>query len=38
MLARQLAGWAPEMEVLGPPEVRLALAAIGADLAARYAG
>lgn len=37
MLARQLAGWAPEIEVLGPPEVREALAAIGGDLATRYA-
>ena len=37
MLARQLAGWAPEIDVLGPPEVLTALAAIGADLAERYA-
>jgi predicted DNA-binding transcriptional regulator YafY len=36
MLARQLAGWAPEIDVLGPPEVRAALAAIGGDLADRY--
>jgi predicted DNA-binding transcriptional regulator YafY len=36
MLARQLAGWAPEIDVLGPPEVRAALAAIGGDLAGRY--
>lgn len=36
MLARQLAGWAPEIEVLGPPDVTAALAAIGSDLAARY--
>lgn len=36
MLARQLAGWAPEIDVLGPPEVRSALAAIGGDLADRY--
>jgi predicted DNA-binding transcriptional regulator YafY len=36
MLARQLAGWAPEIEVLGPDEVRAAMAALGADLAARY--
>ena len=36
MLARQLAGWAPEIDVLGPPEVREALAAIGGDLADRY--
>ncbi|MEO8262121.1 MAG: WYL domain-containing protein [Pseudolysinimonas sp.] len=36
MLARQLAGWAPEIDVLGPPDVRAALAAIGADLAERY--
>jgi len=37
MLARQLAGWAPEIEVLGPPEVRAALAAIGSELTTRYA-
>ncbi len=36
MLARQLAGWAPEIEVLGPPGVRAELAAIGHDLARRY--
>ena len=36
MLARQLAGWAPEIEVLGPPEIREALAAIGRELAERY--
>jgi predicted DNA-binding transcriptional regulator YafY len=36
MLARQLAGWAPEIDVLGPPQVRAALAAIGGDLASRY--
>lgn len=36
MLARQLAGWAPEIDVLGPPDVRDALAAIGADLARRF--
>lgn len=36
MLARQLAGWAPEIDVVGPPEVTAALAAIGSDLAARY--
>ncbi len=36
MLARQLAGWAPEIDVLGPPDVRSALAAIGADLASRF--
>jgi predicted DNA-binding transcriptional regulator YafY len=36
MLARQLAGWAPEVDVIGPPEVRAALAAIGSELAGRY--
>lgn len=36
MLARQLAGWAPEIDVLGPPTVRAELAQIGRDLAARY--
>ncbi|MEO5920674.1 MAG: WYL domain-containing protein [Pseudolysinimonas sp.] len=36
MLARQLAGWAPEIDVLGPPDVRAALAAIGTDLANRF--
>jgi hypothetical protein len=29
MLARQLAGWAPEVEVIGPASVRRALAGIG---------
>ncbi len=38
MLARQLAGWAPELEVVGPPEVRVALAALGRELVGRYAG
>jgi predicted DNA-binding transcriptional regulator YafY len=38
MLARQLAGWAPEVVVLEPPEVRSALAAIGRELSDRYAG
>ncbi|CAN5235919.1 WYL domain-containing protein [soil metagenome] len=37
MLARQLAGWAPEIDVLRPSEVRAELAAIGAALALRYA-
>lgn len=37
MLARQLAGWEPEAEVVGPIEVRAALAALGRSLAARYA-
>ena len=37
MLARQLAGWEPEAEVEGPPEVRAALATLGRSLAARYA-
>lgn len=36
MLARQVAGWAPEIDVLGPPSVRAELAAIGRDLADRY--
>jgi predicted DNA-binding transcriptional regulator YafY len=36
MLARQLAGWAPELEVVGPPVVREALAAIGRELSSRY--
>jgi predicted DNA-binding transcriptional regulator YafY len=36
MLARQLAGWAPELDVVGPPVVREALAAIGRDLSSRY--
>lgn len=36
MLARQLAGWVPEVEVLGPPEVRAELARIGRRLTARY--
>lgn len=37
MLARQLAGWEPEADVEGPPEVRAALAALGRSLAERYA-
>ena len=37
MLARQVAGWAPEIDVLGPPSVRAELAEIGRDLADRYA-
>jgi predicted DNA-binding transcriptional regulator YafY len=36
MLARQLAGWAPELDVVGPPVVREALAVIGRDLSSRY--
>ena len=36
MLARNLVGWAPEIDVLGPPEVRAAIAALGAELAERY--
>ncbi|GAA3814049.1 helix-turn-helix transcriptional regulator [Cellulomonas soli] len=36
MLARRLAGWHDAVEVLGPPDVRAALAAIGANLADRY--
>jgi predicted DNA-binding transcriptional regulator YafY len=36
MLARQLAGWAPEIEVLAPPDVQSALAEIGRDLIERY--
>lgn len=38
LLARQLAGWAPEIDVLGPPDVRAALAGIGRHLAGRYSG
>ncbi len=38
MLARQLAGWDPEVEVLGPDEVRAALAARGRAIADRYGG
>jgi predicted DNA-binding transcriptional regulator YafY len=34
MLARQLAGWVPDVEVLGPPEVRAALVARGAAIVA----
>jgi|BarGraNGADG00312_1021997.scaffolds.fasta_scaffold09276_5 predicted DNA-binding transcriptional regulator YafY len=37
MLARQVAGWAPEIDVLGPPSVRTELAEIGRNLADRYA-
>lgn len=36
MLARQVAGWAPEIDVQGPPSVRAELAEIGRDLADRY--
>jgi len=34
--ARELAGYADGLEVLDPPEVRARLAALGADLVARY--
>jgi predicted DNA-binding transcriptional regulator YafY len=34
MLARQLAGWVPDVEVLGPPEVRAALVARGEAIVA----
>lgn len=37
MLARQLAGWHPEADAEGPPEVRAALATLGRSLAERYA-
>ncbi len=37
MLARQLAGWAPEIDVQGPPSVRAELAKIGRHLSERYA-
>ena len=37
MLARQLAGWAPEIDVQGPPSVRAELAEIGRHLSERYA-
>ena len=37
MLARQVAGWAPEIDVQGPPSVRAELARIGQELADRYA-
>lgn len=36
MLARQLAGWVPEVEVLGPREVRAELARRGRTLAEHY--
>jgi len=36
-LARQLAGWADQIDVLDPPELRAALAEIGAALTARHA-
>ncbi|KAF0845815.1 putative DNA-binding transcriptional regulator YafY [Nocardia caishijiensis] len=32
MVARQLAGWGADVEVVGPPEVRAELAALGAEL------
>lgn len=38
MLARQLAGWAPEIDVRSPPDVRAELAGIGRHLAGRYSG
>ncbi|MBB6349762.1 helix-turn-helix transcriptional regulator [Nonomuraea muscovyensis] len=37
-IARQLAGWGALVEVLEPAPVRLELARIGTELAARYAG
>lgn len=37
-IARHLAGWGGLVEVLGPASVRIELARIGAELAARYAG
>ncbi|MEU8894621.1 WYL domain-containing protein [Nocardia sp. NPDC048505] len=37
MVARQLAGWGADVEVLGPASVRAELAAIGAELVRRYA-
>ncbi|MGN2640808.1 helix-turn-helix transcriptional regulator [Nocardia takedensis] len=36
MVARQLAGWGTDVEVVSPPEVRAELAAIGAHLVERY--
>ncbi|SUA81170.1 HTH domain [Nocardia otitidiscaviarum] len=36
-IARHLAGWGADIEVLDPPEVRAELARIGAELTARYA-
>jgi len=36
-IAQNLAGWGALVEVLDPPEVRAALARIGAELATRYA-
>ncbi|WP_306362161.1 YafY family protein [Nocardia sp. CC227C] len=35
-IARHLAGWGADIEVLDPPEVRAELARIGAELTARY--
>jgi predicted DNA-binding transcriptional regulator YafY len=35
-LARHLAGWGGDVEVLSPPAVRAELARLGADLVARY--
>jgi predicted DNA-binding transcriptional regulator YafY len=37
-LARNLAGWGADIEVLDPPAVRTELARIGAELATRYPG
>lgn len=37
MLARQVAGWAPEIDVQGPPSVRAELSEIGRHLSERYA-
>lgn len=36
-IARQLAGWGSDIEVLGPPSVHRELARIGAELTGRYA-
>ncbi|MBF6237477.1 YafY family transcriptional regulator [Nocardia otitidiscaviarum] len=36
-IARHLAGWGADIEVLDPPEVRAELGRIGAELTARYA-
>ncbi|MCP9624684.1 YafY family transcriptional regulator [Nocardia otitidiscaviarum] len=36
-IARHLAGWGADIEVLDPPEVRAELARLGAELTARYA-
>ncbi|WP_043649202.1 helix-turn-helix transcriptional regulator [Nocardia thailandica] len=36
MLARQLAGWGADIDVIEPPEVRAELAALGEELVGRY--